>query len=63
MIRHPIGSAFYVVRCGDVLRIFRRSDDTWAGETEINRKTADELRRLADEIDRRDHRQAEIELQ
>ena len=51
MTRHPLGSAFYLTRTGDVLTLFRRSDDTWAGETTIGRATADDLRKLADAID------------
>lgn len=48
---HPLGSAFYAVRKGSVLTLYRRADGTWAGETAIGRRTADDLRRLADEID------------
>ena len=49
--RHPIGSAYYVVRKGGTLTLYRSADDTLAGETAISRRTADDLRRLADEID------------
>lgn len=51
MTRHLLGSAFYVERTATTLTLRRTSDDTWAGETEINRRTAADLRRLADEID------------
>lgn len=49
--QHPIGSAYYAVRRGSTLTLYRSADDTMAGETEIGRRTADELRKLADEID------------
>lgn len=53
MTRHTLGSAFYLDLERDKGRITlrRRADDTWAGETEIGRSTAKDLRRLADEID------------
>lgn len=46
-----IGSAFYAVPNGQRLIIYRRADDTWAGETEISKGAANELRRLADALD------------
>jgi hypothetical protein len=49
--QHPLGSAFYLERNGQRLTLRRSIDDTWAGETEILRRTAGDLRRLADEID------------
>ena len=49
--QHPLGSAFYAVRSGNLLTLYRRSDRSWAGETGISRRSSDDLRRLADEID------------
>lgn len=46
-----LGSAFYAVRTGSALTLYRRADGTWVGETAISRRTGDDLRRLADEID------------